>query len=279
MLLAVSLRAEAADPPIFIRHNRATGEAEPYKAPMGAYPFAGLPTCDSSLQGEIAWDTTGLLWRVCDTNVWRFPSPLTTKGDIPVFDGGTSQRLPVGTNGQVVTADSTETLGVKWADAPGASSLPAGLIVLTLSSCPSGFSEVSSLDGKFVLGTLAAHADVGTTGGADTISTVLNHTHVTDVTDPGHNHTQNSHNHTQDAHQHGMAEGTTDGSGTFMDRSNAAAATSAVTDLATATNQAATATNQANTTGVTASTQNPAGGVATIDNRPAFVKVIFCSKD
>jgi hypothetical protein len=32
------------------------------------------------------------------------------------------------------------------------------------------------------------------------------------------------------------------------------------------------------TTGITASSQNPAGGVASIDNRPAFVKVIFCRK-
>lgn len=33
------------------------------------------------------------------------------------------------------------------------------------------------------------------------------------------------------------------------------------------------------TTGITATTNNPAGGVASIDNRPAFVKVIFCKKD
>lgn len=37
----------------------------------------------------------------------------------------------------------------------------------------------------------------------------------------------------QGSHQHGMAEGTTDGSGTYMDRSNASAATTAQTDLAT----------------------------------------------
>jgi len=166
--------------------------------------------------------------------------------------------------------------GDSWESVGGSAGgvLESGLIVLSLTTCPSGYAEESSLNGKFALGTLDANADVTTTGGSDSITSVLNHTHP--VTDPGHNHAQNSHNHTQDAHQHGMAEGTTDGSGTFMDRSNAAAATTAVTDAATATNQAATATNQANTTGVT--TTNPAGGVASIDNRPAFVRVIFCRK-
>lgn len=40
-------------------------------------------------------------------------SPLTTKGDVFVY-GSAVARLPVGTNGQVLTADSTQGLGVKW---------------------------------------------------------------------------------------------------------------------------------------------------------------------
>lgn len=39
----------------------------------------------------------------------------TTKGDILVFDGTDYERLPVGSDGQVLTADSAEALGVKWA--------------------------------------------------------------------------------------------------------------------------------------------------------------------
>lgn len=42
-------------------------------------------------------------------------SPLTTKGDLFGFST-VDARLPVGTNDQVLTADSTQSLGVKWAD-------------------------------------------------------------------------------------------------------------------------------------------------------------------
>jgi hypothetical protein len=43
-------------------------------------------------------------------------SPLTTKGDVWGYST-TNARVPVGTNGQILTADSTEALGVKWATA------------------------------------------------------------------------------------------------------------------------------------------------------------------
>lgn len=43
-------------------------------------------------------------------------SPLTTKGDILGFST-VNARVPVGTDGQVLTADSTQTLGIKWAAA------------------------------------------------------------------------------------------------------------------------------------------------------------------
>lgn len=43
----------------------------------------------------------------------------TTKGDLLVYDGTTYQRLPVGTNTHVLTADSAQTLGIKWAAGGG----------------------------------------------------------------------------------------------------------------------------------------------------------------
>jgi len=45
-------------------------------------------------------------------------TPLTTKGDLFGFDTADA-RIPVGTNGHILTADSTQSLGLKWA-APAA---------------------------------------------------------------------------------------------------------------------------------------------------------------
>lgn len=44
-------------------------------------------------------------------------SQLTTKGDLFVF-GSANDRLPVGSDGQILIADSAQALGVKWAAAP-----------------------------------------------------------------------------------------------------------------------------------------------------------------
>lgn len=129
--------------------------------------------------------------------------------------------------------------------------VPAGGIILILSgTCPAGYAEETSLNGKFVLGTLAAGADIGTTGGQDTVTEVLNHTHP--VTDPGHVH------------------------GELAPSSASAGALKFAIDTNASGSQAAGLDTASATTGVT--TSNPAGGVASIDNRPAFVKVIFCRK-
>lgn len=49
-------------------------------------------------------------------NVDNGASPLTTKGDLYTYST-TNDRLPVGTNGQVLLADSTQTTGLRWGSA------------------------------------------------------------------------------------------------------------------------------------------------------------------
>jgi hypothetical protein len=63
-------------------------------------------------------------------------TPLTTKGDLFGFDTADA-RIPVGTNGHVLTADSAQGLGVKWA-------APASGALTKISSAP--FSAISTID-------------------------------------------------------------------------------------------------------------------------------------
>jgi hypothetical protein len=63
--------------------------------------------------------------------------PLTTVGDLYVYNASGPNRLPVGTDGQILVADSGETFGVTWSDNTGASTQTflsgSGTVLLPLS--------------------------------------------------------------------------------------------------------------------------------------------------
>lgn len=197
-----------------------------------------------------------------------------------------------------------------------ASALNAGDIVIRLSGdCGTGFTEVAELADKMLRGTVAANLNQGGTGGSDTITPegvnagaavsahagaavadhashthtytdVLNHTHVIDVTDPGHTHVEN---------QNSATTGGLTGWG--------------ARDTSTNTSSATSFSTASSTTGITAASVNPVGGVASgttagpsaalshavtqpsdhtvtqptftgtqFSNLPAFTRVIFCAK-
>jgi hypothetical protein len=84
-------------------------------------------------------------------------SPLTTKGDLLSF--GTSRaRLPVGANGEILTADSAETLGVKWSS----SAILAGATGVTGASGVQGASGARGATGS--TGPIGPTGPTGATG-------------------------------------------------------------------------------------------------------------------
>jgi len=71
-------------------------------------------------------------------------TPLTTKGDLFGFDTADA-RIPVGTNGHILTADSTQSLGVKWAAAAA-----GGYTELATGSISGSDLTLTSISGSYI---------------------------------------------------------------------------------------------------------------------------------
>ena len=75
---------------------------------------------------EFLWTTdTHRLWVWQDSQAWSVGiiSPLTTIGDLWCYEDTIGDsRLPAGTDGQILSADSGEATGLKWIDPTSASS-------------------------------------------------------------------------------------------------------------------------------------------------------------
>lgn len=97
-------------------------------------------------------------------------SPLTTKGDLYTFSTSNA-RLPVGTNGYVLTADSSTPTGLKWAAASSGSSDHTTLSNLAWTS--SGHTGVASRLAGFNGSGAAAYYAIDSIGGVQGYSATL----------------------------------------------------------------------------------------------------------
>lgn len=70
-----------------------------------------LPTQETTKVNDFL-QFDGISWK--GATVSTSGSPLTTKGDLYTHTAVLDTRLPVGTNGQLLSADSTQSTGLKW---------------------------------------------------------------------------------------------------------------------------------------------------------------------
>lgn len=146
--------------------------------------FADAAARTSALSGVLS---EGMMSYLRDTNAVQVyngsawvavgsSSPLTTKGDLYGFNTADA-RIPIGTNDQVLVADSTQALGLKWATpSSGGFTListttpTASTSVVTLSSIPGTYKHLLlSMQGIDSSGTSSNNIAVTFNGNTSTV--------------------------------------------------------------------------------------------------------------
>jgi len=113
------------------------------------------------------WKYTGSAWTNIDTSG---SAPLTTKGDVYGYDTAPA-RIPIGTNGQVLTADSTQALGLKWAAA--ASSSPSFDLINSGGTSLTGATSIT-ISGISAKNSLLVFIDGGSAGASSVFTMTFN---------------------------------------------------------------------------------------------------------
>lgn len=248
----------------------------PHPGKVTSYATSALPICDANHDTWLVFDDTALKFKRCNGSTWS------------IVDLGGGGGVPAGT-----------------------------IIMITSGSCSTGYTQVTALNGKTLIGTLAANGDVGTTGGNDSItpagsvatgvftgtawtppviswpagvptftgtpfSSIINHTHPVTITSTSRVQggttaaTTGTHIMTSTA-TGGSARAPTAGDLFTGTTSNPTGGVASITPAGTNAWPAGVPTIGAYTPAGTIGTQAFTG--TSFDNRSAYTKVIFCSKD
>jgi hypothetical protein len=115
MILAVVMRASIVGDSIWdAKGDLAVGTGVDTASKLSVGSNGQVLTADSTQSSGIKWATASGGGLVAGDIIWD------AKGDLAVGTGAdTASRLAVGSNGQILMADSTQSSGIKWAAAPG----------------------------------------------------------------------------------------------------------------------------------------------------------------